>query len=159
MFQERGEETTMTQGNGSTTSCKERIQAAADLLGSHQGLQPALHSLPRYGDRADVAQRSAHQAKRSTSSPRSPTSEIPSSCSAAVNRSTAPTFSSWPSTPPAAACAPRWPPTVRSSPKMLRRRSRNPASSASRSRSTEPMPPRTTAFAAFRAHSRLPFTA
>ena len=40
--------------------------------------------------------------KRSTSFPRSPTSPIPSSCSAAANRSIVRTFFSWRNTPPAA---------------------------------------------------------
>src|SRR5271165_2203347 len=42
-------------------SGEEGIQAAADLLGGHQGLQPALYPLPRHGDGVDVAQRSAHK--------------------------------------------------------------------------------------------------
>ena len=52
----------MTAGNGSThPAADETIQAAPGFLGSHQGLQSALHPLPRHGDRADVPARPAHR--------------------------------------------------------------------------------------------------
>ena len=69
-----------------THAAEKRIQAPPDFLGSHQGLQSALHPLPRNRDRADVARAICLPTKRSTSSRRSPISEIRSWCSAAASR-------------------------------------------------------------------------
>ena len=50
----------MSQGNGRYPSGgHQAIHAAPDFLGSHQGLQPAVHPLPRHRDRVDVARRPA----------------------------------------------------------------------------------------------------
>ncbi len=54
-----------------------RKQGASGFLGSHQGLQSALHPLPRHRHRTEFSHRSCHQAPRSASLTRSLPPPIP----------------------------------------------------------------------------------
>ena len=151
----------MAEGNGSTSfGDHKRIHTTPDFLGSHQGLQPALHPLPRHRDGVDVARRTCRPPRRSTSFRRSPTfgnpilvlsggeplyrPDIFELAEYATSLRTARRAGDQRNAGDEGRCA---------------RRSRTPASSGSRFRWTAPTPPRTIRSAEFPEPSTPPSTA